>query len=151
MIFWCTLCCHTCFVARLPQARRCHPLSRLLQLMKHVEEQDNLEELAGPRDLAEGSTIIHNIMSGINKVQADHHTGLVYSTFTYCWHQTLRLCCMCNFTFGHSHTGSTASGHATNVSGTTYRHVSSAGAQDCSVRIRLWSCKEPPADGGLCH
>ncbi|CAK0748346.1 hypothetical protein CVIRNUC_001832 [Coccomyxa viridis] len=33
-----------------------------------MEEQDKLEEILGPRDLAEGSTIIHNIMGGINKV-----------------------------------------------------------------------------------
>ena len=63
-----------------------------LQLLKHIEEQDKLEETLGPRDLAEGSTIIHNIMGGINKVHTEHYTGLVHST-KHCWRQTLRLCC----------------------------------------------------------
>ena len=63
-----------------------------LQLLKHMEEQDKLEEILCPRDLAEGSTIIHNIMGGINKVHAEHYTGLVHST-KHCWRQTSRLCC----------------------------------------------------------
>ena len=39
-----------------------------MQLLKHVEEHESLDDIKGPSDLAEGSRVIHDIMSSTNKV-----------------------------------------------------------------------------------
>ena len=39
-----------------------------MQLLKHVEEHESLDDIKGPSDLAEGSRLIHDIMSSTNKV-----------------------------------------------------------------------------------
>lgn len=39
-----------------------------IQLLKHVEEQESLDDVSGPPDLVEGSRLLQNIMSSTNKV-----------------------------------------------------------------------------------
>lgn len=41
-------------------------------MLKHVEEQGSLDCIDGPPDLAEGSRLIHDIMSSTNKVSVLH-------------------------------------------------------------------------------
>ena len=46
-----------------------------MQVLKHVEGQDSLDDIKGPSDLAEGSRLIHDIMSSTNKVVVLDHEG----------------------------------------------------------------------------
>jgi len=39
-----------------------------LQVLKHIEEQDSLDDIEGPPDLSEGSKLIHNVIVSLNKV-----------------------------------------------------------------------------------
>ena len=48
-----------------------------MQVLKHVEEQESLDSIDGPPDLAEGSRLIHDIMSSTNKVSILHSINLL--------------------------------------------------------------------------
>ena len=64
-----SICWHPgTFFFHRPSCRKLYSAASALQLLKHVEEQESLEDVEGPSDVSEGSKVIHRTMTSINKV-----------------------------------------------------------------------------------
>ena len=58
-----------------------HTLHCYTQLLKHVEEQESLDDISSPPDLAEGSRLLQDIMSSSNKVLVLGSNATLMDTF----------------------------------------------------------------------